>query len=296
MTIRRGTSLAALAFVSLLLSAAPAFAQWYKTYDEGVRDAESSDRTKWAGAVTKLNQSIAEAAREGKSPGPMVLRTSQDRRPFSPHFYLALVYNKLNRALEADAALQEALTRNEIRQNDQRYLAERKKVNDTLAANDTGGGGATGGGTPAGGTTGGGTTSPGGGGTTGPGPNSAAVARTQFDQAMTDARGQLTARRFDDAASAATRAKNLNNDNTAADGLRKSIEFERLMAAAETDRAAGRFSEARTGLTRARDLGLEPQRVIDLLSRITRDGFLAQAQTELVGRRFNPARSFVTSA
>ena len=278
MTISRGPSPAALALVSLLLSGAPAFAQWYTTYDEGVRFAGSSDPARLREAEKLLKLSIEEAKKERKSPGPNVLRTSQDRRAFSPDFYLAQVYLKLNRTLEADAALQDALTRNEIRQNDPKYVALRKDINAALAANNPSGGGTRGDPPPP------------------PAPDPEVARRTQFDQAMNDARGLLTAKRFDEAASAATRARSVNVDNAAADGLLKSIDFERSIATAESDLLARRFEVARAYATRARESGVDTPRASELLSRINRESFLAQAQTEMDSRRFNPARSFVTSA
>jgi hypothetical protein len=308
MTIRRGASLAALALVSLLFRATPAAAQWFKTYDEGVRAVKDQ---KWAEAEQKLRQSVVEAGKEGKTPGPLVLRTSMDRRPFSPDFYLAIVFANTGRFKEADDALTLAAMRKEVKPDDPQFLAARKNVDTELARNTTppsgpgrgpASGGGTGGGTPGGTTSAGTPSSPAPSPTpivatpNVPGPDAATVARNQFDQAMREAQDRLSAKRFDDARTAANRARGLNVDNRRSDDLLKTIDFERSMAAAENDLQAKRFAIARGAAAQARASGVNNARADALLARIDRDGTLALAQTELDNRRFAAARAAASRA
>ena len=76
-------------------SASPAFAQWYVTYDEGVRAASSRD---WKTAATRLQASKDEARKAGRQPGRSVQRQTNVFLPFLPDYYLGRVYLELARA------------------------------------------------------------------------------------------------------------------------------------------------------------------------------------------------------
>ena len=76
-------------------SASPAFAQWYVTYDDGVRAASSRD---WKTAATKLQASKDEARKAGRQPGRSVQRQTNVFLPFLPDYYLGRVYLELARA------------------------------------------------------------------------------------------------------------------------------------------------------------------------------------------------------
>jgi hypothetical protein len=263
----RTSTRVALLLMTLLLVAARAEAQWYKTYADGVKAVKDQ---KWELAEQKLKDSIREAEREGKRPGRRVLTYSQLRPPFVPDFYLAIVYANTKRPKEADAALNKVRAADWVDQGDPEFTAVRQTVDTELKA----------------------LAAP----EPEPKPNPAEIARRQFDSLMQQARDRLGARRFADAREAATSAKGLNVDPKSADDLLKTIEFESLMAQAETEFQSKRFAEAKATALRAGAVGQSSARTNALLTRIEWNRLLDQAQADIDSRRFTPARSAVKSA
>lgn len=79
-------------------SASPAFAQWYVTYDDGLRALQ---RREWKTAVDRLEAAKEQARRVNVQPGRSVLRQGGLFEPFLPDFYLGRAYLELAR-LEKD--------------------------------------------------------------------------------------------------------------------------------------------------------------------------------------------------
>ncbi|HEY2433920.1 MAG TPA: hypothetical protein VGI12_14690 [Vicinamibacterales bacterium] len=282
MTCRFLRLLAALAWLCLGAGVPSAEAQWYKTYEAGVKAVKDQN---WAEAEKKLAQSVEEARKDGRSPGASVLWYSQIRKPFVPDLYLAIVYAHTNKPAEANAALERAARL--LKANDPEFVSARSRVDAALssaAANAANTGAPPAIDPPK--------SNP---STTGTGPpgrgDESAARRTQFDQDMQQAREELAAKRFDTAASAAARARSLNVNAAPVDDLVKRIEFERLFTSAETALQARQFDAAILSAGKARTAGLEPARADALMRRIERDRALAQAQTELDSRRFAAART-----
>ena len=107
-------------------AASPAFAQWYVTYDDGLRALSQRD---WKTAEAKLLASKQQAQSANTRPGRSVLRQGGLFEPFLPDYYLSRVYYELART-EKDAQLkkgfleravtsiEEARKTNQVRSND----------------------------------------------------------------------------------------------------------------------------------------------------------------------------------
>jgi hypothetical protein len=84
------------------------------------------------------------------------------------------------------------------------------------------------------------------------------ITRAMSDQFLADARSALGAGRLDDAASAATNARELGVDAPRADQLIREIDVERLLVGAAASRGAGQFAVARSSAAEARDKASVP--------------------------------------
>lgn len=89
-------------------SATPASAQWYVTYDDGVRAASNRD---WKTAATRLQASKDEARKAGRQPGRSVQRQTNVFLPFLPDLYLGRAYLELARVEKNLEAKRELLER-----------------------------------------------------------------------------------------------------------------------------------------------------------------------------------------
>jgi hypothetical protein len=114
-------------------SASPAFAQWYVTYDDGLRAVRQQD---WKTAEARLRASKEQAQRANVRPGRSVLRQGTLFEPFLPDVYLGRAYLELARA-EKDQEAKRGLLERAIKAIDEARRTGQVRAGDPESAATT---------------------------------------------------------------------------------------------------------------------------------------------------------------
>jgi tetratricopeptide (TPR) repeat protein len=220
-------------------TAGSAFAQWYRTYEEG---QQALQKKQWSVAKDKLEAAIAEAQKAGRKPGRSVLWYGSLRQPFLPNYLLGQAYMGLaadekdpekrkqyyTEATNAFAQASPAEVRATDPENAQ--IASAQKI--ILTALGTGIGTTSGGG-------GGGDGGGGGGEKTVVDP-ALASARQQVQQLVTDGDRALASSSWDAATAAFTKARDVLAEHTSLRGEFNQLDARNAEAAFAVNVAAAR--------------------------------------------------------
>jgi tetratricopeptide (TPR) repeat protein len=107
----------------LLLWQAPASAQWYRDYEDGIRAVQ---QRQWGTAEAKL--AAAKRSPDAPPPGRTVNWRSQIFRPFLPDFYLAVVYRNTGRDQQALVLFRQLEQAGMVRRGDPEYAQLQQEV------------------------------------------------------------------------------------------------------------------------------------------------------------------------
>lgn len=283
--------------VLALLVPAPADAQWYRTYDEGVQAAAKSD---WKTVETKMLAAVDEAAKENVKTGRNVRTYGMRFVNFVPDYYLGLAYLNTGRTQQARDALQRAEQQKVLTSRDKEHAVLTQALSQataTLAASASTpgspaapGSSAVGGGDALGGK-GAGVVGGGGAGSGGAGGPGTGTAAGTSQQAQQQAQGP---QQKDPASQAADGVA-----QQVQQAARSQAELERLLKGAQTSFAERSYQAALSSARAARAIEPTNPTATALVGQITRamsDQLLADARSAFGAGRFDDAASAATNA